>query len=125
MALSMKSIVVVGDRTHVVVIGDIHWPELASFRAGLDLHLRRSADIVLNLSALRSWSLSAQAVLVGALRAARREGRTVVLRGLHGSAASQLQQSGLVGEMLKATGVAEPAPIPAQREARTRARARA
>lgn len=103
-ALSMKSIVVVGDTTHVVMVGDIDWSDLASLRAGLDIHLRRTADVVLNLSALRSWSVSGQAVLVGALRSARREGHRVVLRGLHGPAAAQVQRSGLMSELLRAIG---------------------
>ena len=119
MALSMKSIVIVDETTHVVVVGDIDWSDLASFRAGLDIHLRRTKDVVLNVSALRSWSLSAQAVLVGALRSARREGHRIVLRGLQGTAAQELQRSGLLTELLRATdGTPDRIDLPEPRSAR-------
>jgi anti-anti-sigma regulatory factor len=80
----------------LTVTGDLTAPDIGRFRDELARHgVRQAAVVLVDLTAMATWSVAAQAVLVAASRHASHTHRIVVLFGLGNLPVEQLAASGL------------------------------
>ncbi|RZS77913.1 hypothetical protein EV189_3952 [Motilibacter rhizosphaerae] len=95
------------------ISGDAPDRRIAEFRADVGGAVTGRPDgLVIDLTRLRSWEHEAQGFLLNLVRRERHRGRTVVVRGLKGTAAAQAQASGM--RLLIVRGSGEPGLPPAQ-----------
>src|ERR1044072_7757065 len=84
-----------GAVTAVTVSGQVDWGHLPTFQDALRHHLQRTPDVVIDLADLDSWSVTAQALFIGAVTQARETGKAVAVIDLKDHARLQLERSGL------------------------------
>jgi anti-anti-sigma regulatory factor len=113
MRLDMDSSVVGSSTALLVVTGVIDWSTITQFRASLAQHVSHPrSDILVDLTGLLSWSLPAQAAMVGAMTRARLHGGRLAVFGLGPIPAWQARSSGLDGAL---------SPFPTQADAQVSA----
>jgi anti-anti-sigma regulatory factor len=99
-----------GAVTTVTVSGQVGWAHLPTFQDDLSHQLLRTPDVVVDLADLDSWSVTAQALFIGAVTRARQSGRAVAVIDLKDRARLQLERSGLASELYRTLWAANGAP---------------